>query len=97
MGDPWLSITLTLCHILHSVSHSPVLVYFINRCRSCTAGQSTLRTSYNMLHTLCDCRLQSLYEKSATQRALYVQAPVSECTNWCNAYHDQLQEPGLVC
>jgi hypothetical protein len=28
--DPWLSITLTLCHILHSVSHWPVLVYFIN-------------------------------------------------------------------
>jgi hypothetical protein len=30
VGDPWLSITLTLCHILHSVSHWPVLVYFIN-------------------------------------------------------------------
>jgi hypothetical protein len=29
VGDPWLSITLTLCHILHSVSHWPVLVYFI--------------------------------------------------------------------
>jgi hypothetical protein len=28
-GDPWLSITLNLCHILHSVSHWPVLVYFI--------------------------------------------------------------------
>jgi hypothetical protein len=28
--DPWLSIMLTLCHILHSVSHWPVLVYFIN-------------------------------------------------------------------
>jgi hypothetical protein len=30
VGDPWLSITLTLCHILHSVSHWPVLVYFTN-------------------------------------------------------------------
>jgi hypothetical protein len=30
VGDPWLSIALTLCHILHSVSHWPVLVYFIN-------------------------------------------------------------------
>jgi hypothetical protein len=30
VGDPWLSIMLTLCHILHSVSHWPVLVYFIN-------------------------------------------------------------------
>jgi hypothetical protein len=30
VGDPWLSITLTLCHILHSVSHWPVLVYLIN-------------------------------------------------------------------
>jgi hypothetical protein len=30
VGDPWLSITLTLCHILHSVSHWPVLVYFIS-------------------------------------------------------------------
>jgi hypothetical protein len=28
VGDPWLSITLTLCHILHSVSHWPVLVYY---------------------------------------------------------------------
>jgi hypothetical protein len=28
-GDPWLSIMLTLCHILHSVSHWPVLVYCI--------------------------------------------------------------------
>jgi hypothetical protein len=31
VGDPWLSITLTLCHILHSVSHWPVLVYFIKK------------------------------------------------------------------
>jgi hypothetical protein len=30
VGDPWLSILLTLCHILHSVSHWPVLVYFIS-------------------------------------------------------------------
>jgi hypothetical protein len=30
VGDPWLSIMLTLCHILHSISHLPVLVYFIN-------------------------------------------------------------------
>jgi hypothetical protein len=29
VGDPWLSIMLTLCHILYSVSHWPVLVYFI--------------------------------------------------------------------
>jgi hypothetical protein len=28
VGDPWLYITLTLCHILHSVSHWPVLVYY---------------------------------------------------------------------
>jgi hypothetical protein len=27
VGDPWLSIMLTLCHILHSISHWPVLVY----------------------------------------------------------------------
>jgi hypothetical protein len=26
----WLSIALTLCHILHSVSHWPVLVYYLN-------------------------------------------------------------------
>jgi hypothetical protein len=30
VGDPWLYITLTLCHILHSVSHWPVLVYCFN-------------------------------------------------------------------
>jgi hypothetical protein len=29
-GGPLLSIMLTLCHILHSVSHWPVLCYFIN-------------------------------------------------------------------
>jgi hypothetical protein len=31
VGDPWLSIMLTLCHILHSVNHRLVLVYFINK------------------------------------------------------------------
>jgi hypothetical protein len=31
VGNPWLSIMLTLCHILHSVSHMPVLVYFLNK------------------------------------------------------------------
>jgi hypothetical protein len=30
VGDPCLSIVLTLCHILHFVSNWPVLVYFIN-------------------------------------------------------------------
>jgi hypothetical protein len=39
VGDPWLSITLTLCHILHSVSHWPVLVYFINLVHKLAAGQ----------------------------------------------------------
>jgi hypothetical protein len=34
VGDPWLSITLTLCHILLSVSHWPVLVYFINKAQA---------------------------------------------------------------
>jgi hypothetical protein len=41
-GDPWLSIMLTLCHILHSVSHWPVLGYFINHaqelCLHCSKG-----------------------------------------------------------
>jgi hypothetical protein len=30
VGDPWLSIMLMLCHILHSISQWPVLKYFIN-------------------------------------------------------------------
>jgi hypothetical protein len=43
VGDPWLSITLTLCHILHSVSHWPVLVYLINRIISTgSLGSSSL-------------------------------------------------------
>jgi hypothetical protein len=33
VGDPWLSITLILCHILHSISHWPVLEYFIITCQ----------------------------------------------------------------
>jgi hypothetical protein len=37
VGDPWLSIMLTLCQILHSVSHWPVLVYLINT--RCTTAQ----------------------------------------------------------
>jgi hypothetical protein len=37
VGDPWLSITLSLCHILHSVSHWPVLVYYFNS-TGCSAG-----------------------------------------------------------
>jgi hypothetical protein len=39
VGDPWLSITLTLCHILHSVSHWPVSVYFINSIPADSAAQ----------------------------------------------------------
>jgi hypothetical protein len=31
VGDPWLSILLTLCYTLHSVSHWPVFIYFINQ------------------------------------------------------------------
>jgi hypothetical protein len=46
VGDPWLSITLTLCHILHSVSHWPVLVYYFNtyteRCSAQCMAQSNL-------------------------------------------------------
>jgi hypothetical protein len=41
LGDPWLSIVLTLCHILHSISHWPVLLYFINT--SCTCCCITQR------------------------------------------------------
>jgi hypothetical protein len=29
-GDSWHSIITTLCHILHSVSHWPIVVYFVN-------------------------------------------------------------------
>jgi hypothetical protein len=35
VGDPWLSITLNLCHILHSVSHWPVLVYCFKLVEQC--------------------------------------------------------------
>jgi hypothetical protein len=31
-GDPWLSYMLDLCHILHSVSHWPVLDFIVNLC-----------------------------------------------------------------
>jgi hypothetical protein len=37
VGDQWLSITLTLCHILHSISHWPVLVYYFTS----TTGRCT--------------------------------------------------------
>jgi hypothetical protein len=49
VGDPWLSITLTLCHILHFVSHWPVLVYYFN----CTLQVHCADTP---LHCSCCCR-----------------------------------------
>jgi hypothetical protein len=48
VGDPWLSIMLTLCHILHSVSHWPVLVYFI---------KITISNPKNRIFCAAECRL----------------------------------------
>jgi hypothetical protein len=65
VGDPWLSIMLTICHILHSVSHWPVLVYFIISLltHSPTASNSSATTfrhtpslaseHYSLIHDSC--------------------------------------------
>jgi hypothetical protein len=51
VGDPWLSITLTLCHILHSVSHWPVLVYYFNAAGH-AVGPPFIQGSATVMQTL---------------------------------------------
>jgi hypothetical protein len=56
VGDPWLSITLTLCHILHSVSHWPVLVYFIYTVQQPFMQMGKVRLQLNhLLLTFASC------------------------------------------
>jgi hypothetical protein len=47
--DPWLSIMLTLCHILHSVSHWPVSEYLLNSRGAAQPSMAVLYCSTNSL------------------------------------------------
>jgi hypothetical protein len=42
VGDPWLSIVLTVCHILHPVSHACVELLHQKSMLACKVGASTL-------------------------------------------------------
>jgi hypothetical protein len=60
--DPWLSIMLTLCHILHSVSLWPVLEYFISCCRN--------QLRHLQPQTICGGALAVIYVNLVSHNAL---------------------------
>jgi hypothetical protein len=61
--QPWLSIMLTLCHILHPVIHWPVLNYFIN----CNPGTSAYESA--LLHICCDLGTCAYHSPATSQHA----------------------------
>jgi hypothetical protein len=69
VGDPWLFFTLTFCHILHSVSHWPVLVYYFY-----TAAPA-VTTIYCILychdHVVCLNQLLSSHQARCTDMCIF--------------------------